>query len=242
MNFIIDLKSLLENITSELGGTLGLFLAAVLIITLAGIKLSRSADIIADRTGLGEAVVGAVLLGAVTSLSGLTVTLLAAAQSLPQLAISNAFGGIAIQTVFLSIADISYRKSNLEHAAASVENMTQGALLIIMLSIVLLASVGPDIRIFHIHIVTPLLFIVYVFGIRLLHHQHDRPMWHPRMTAATIKDKPDQNTLQNKSIVPVIATFLISALAIIAAGFILTDSSQALIEHTCLSQSFVGAL
>ncbi|MFO7729475.1 MAG: hypothetical protein R6V86_01790, partial [Spirochaetia bacterium] len=131
MNLYIDLKSLLENITSELCGTVGLFLAAVLIITLAGIKLSRSADIIADRTGLGEAVVGAVLLGAVTSLSGLTVTLLAAAQGLPQLAISNAFGGIAIQTVFLSIADISYRKANLEHAAASVENMTQGTLLII---------------------------------------------------------------------------------------------------------------
>ena len=70
MNLFIVVKSLLENITSELGGTLGLFLGAVIIITLAGIKLSRSADIIADRTGLGEAVVGAVLLGAVTSLSG----------------------------------------------------------------------------------------------------------------------------------------------------------------------------
>jgi len=242
MNFIIDLKSLLENITSELGGTLGLFLAAVLIITLAGIKLSRSADIIADRTGLGEAVVGAVLLGAVTSLSGLTVTLLAAAQSLPQLAISNAFGGIAIQTVFLSIADISYRKSNLEHAAASVENMTQGTLLIIMLTLVLLASVGPDIRIFHIHIVTPLLFIVYVFGIRVVHHQHHQPMWHPRITSATIKDYPDKTSWQQKSLLRVGATFLLSAVAIIGAGFLLTESSQALIQQTGLSQSFIGAL
>ncbi len=242
MDVFYTLTSLLDTLTSEIIGTSGLFLFALLIITLAGIRLSRSADIIADRTGLGEAVVGAVLLGAVTSLSGLTVTLLAAGRGLPQLAVSNAFGGIAIQTVFLSIADLSYTKTNLEHAAASVENMTQGALLIIMLSIVLLASIGPEIQIFHVHVATPLMCIVYVFGIRLLHHQHDRPMWHPRMTAATIKDKPDQNTLQNKSIVPVIATFLISALAIIAAGFILTDSSQALIEHTGLSQSFVGAL
>ena len=85
--------------------------------------------------------------------------------------------------MFLSIADISYRKSNLEHAAASVENMTQGTLLIIMLSLGLLASVGPDIRLFHIHILTPILFIVYVFGIRVVHHQHHQPMWHPRMSS-----------------------------------------------------------
>lgn len=140
MSLLIIIKSLLQSITSDLGGTAGLFLAGVLIITFACIKLSGSADIIADRTGLGEAVVGTVLLEAVTSLSGLTVTLFAAAQSMPQLSISNAFGGIAIQTVFLSIADISYRRYNLEHAAASVENMTQGTLLIIMLSMVLLAG------------------------------------------------------------------------------------------------------
>src|SRR6056297_2992177 len=208
MNLIIGLKSLIENITSGTASTVGLFLFAVLIITLAGIRLSRSADIIADRTGLGEAVVGAVLLGAVTSLSGLTVTLLAAAQSLPQLAISNAFGGIAVQTVFLSIADISYRKSNLEHAAASVENMTQGTVLIIMLSLVLLASVGPDIRVFNIHIVTPLLFIVYVFGIRVVHHQHDRPMWHPRMTSATIEDLPGEPLERRQSLIQVGTIFL----------------------------------
>ena len=234
--------NLVHTLTSSLEGTAGLFLFAVLIITFAGIRLSRSADIIADRTGLGEAVVGAVLLGAVTSLSGLTVTLLAAGQELPQLAISNAFGGIAIQTVFLSIADISYTKSNLEHAAASVENMTQGSLLIIMLSIVLLAGIGPDIRIFHVHIATPLMFLAYGFGIRMVHHQHDRPMWHPRMTSATIKDRPDKDSWQNKPVLQVTGTFIISAIAIIAAGFLLTESSQALMQHTGLSQSFVGAL
>ncbi|MCF7944470.1 MAG: sodium:calcium antiporter [Spirochaetia bacterium] len=244
MNLFIIIKTLLQSITSDLGGTLGLFLAGVLIITFAGIKLSWSADIIADRTGLGEAVVGAVLLGAVTSLSGLTVTLLAATQSMPQLAISisNAFGGIAIQTVFLSIADISYRKYNLEHAAASVENMTQGTLLIIMLSMVLMASVGPDIRIFHIHIVTPLLIAVYVFGIRVVHHQHNQPMWHPRRTSATLEDSPDRSSWQHNSLLRISTTFLLSAAAIIGAGFLLTESSQALIRHTGLSQSFIGAL
>jgi cation:H+ antiporter len=32
-------------------------------------------------------------------------------------------GGIAVQTVFLAIADLLYRGANLEHAASSVPNM-----------------------------------------------------------------------------------------------------------------------
>ena len=39
------------------------------------------------------------------------------------LAVSNAFGGIATQTACLAIADIVYRRANLEHAAASVDNL-----------------------------------------------------------------------------------------------------------------------
>ncbi|MFW6344018.1 MAG: hypothetical protein ACOC2B_04680, partial [Sediminispirochaetaceae bacterium] len=89
MDFFYALKPFIETINSGIGGTIGLFLFGLLIITGAGTKLSYSADIIADRTGLGEAVVGAVLLGAVTSLSGLTVTLFAAGRGLPQLAVSH---------------------------------------------------------------------------------------------------------------------------------------------------------
>ncbi|GGY53542.1 hypothetical protein [Parvularcula lutaonensis] len=48
------------------------------VILLAGIRLSAVADKLADRTGLGEALVGSVLLGAATSLSGLTTSVSAA--------------------------------------------------------------------------------------------------------------------------------------------------------------------
>ena len=50
-----------------------MFLLAALVIGVAGVALTRRADMLADRTGLGEAVAGAVFLGVTTSLSG-TVT------------------------------------------------------------------------------------------------------------------------------------------------------------------------
>jgi hypothetical protein len=39
------------------------------------------------------------------------------------------------QTAFLAIADILYRRANLEHAAASLTNLTQSGMLILLLSI-----------------------------------------------------------------------------------------------------------
>lgn len=47
----------------SLAVAIGLFVAATVAILLVGTRLTAVADILADRTGLGEAVVGAVLLG-----------------------------------------------------------------------------------------------------------------------------------------------------------------------------------
>ena len=104
---------------------IGLFAASAVVIAFAGVHMTRLADMIADRTGLGEAVIGGVLLGASTSLSGTVTSVSAAANGLASLAVSNAIGGICAQTVFLVVADLSYRKVNLEHAAADEKNMLQ---------------------------------------------------------------------------------------------------------------------
>ena len=46
------------------------FSICALVIAIAGTRITRVVDQLADRTGLGEATAGAVLLGAATSLSG----------------------------------------------------------------------------------------------------------------------------------------------------------------------------
>lgn len=100
--------------------------------------MTKVTDRLADKTGLGEAVVGALFLGGSTSLSGIVTSVTAAAGGYAELAISNALGETAAQTAFLSVADIVYRKANLEHAAASPANLTQGTLLLTLLTISLL--------------------------------------------------------------------------------------------------------
>ncbi len=131
------------------------FAVAALAITFVGTRLTTLTDRLADRTGLGEAFVGAVFLGAVTSLPGITASVVAAWGGRPEMALSNAIGGIASQTAFLALADNAYRKANLEHAAASVPNMMQAALLVVLLSLLITAMCTPDVSYFSIHPVTP---------------------------------------------------------------------------------------
>ena len=73
----------------------------------AGVRITHLADVLADRTGLGEALAGAVLLGAATSLSGVVASVVSALEGRPSLAFANSIGGIAAQTAFLALADLA---------------------------------------------------------------------------------------------------------------------------------------
>ena len=106
------------------------FALSALIIALAGTRLSGIADRLADRTGIGEALMGGVFLGASTSISGSVLSMVSAYDGFTDLAVSNAIGGIAVQTFFLVLADIFYKKANLEHAAVSSTNIMLAALLV----------------------------------------------------------------------------------------------------------------
>ncbi|MCS5573192.1 MAG: hypothetical protein NZ789_09670, partial [Pseudomonadales bacterium] len=54
------------------------FSVCALVIAIAGTRITRVVDQLADRTGLGEATAGAVFLGAATSLSGSVLSVAAA--------------------------------------------------------------------------------------------------------------------------------------------------------------------
>lgn len=63
---------------------------------LAGDQLSRLADDLAEATGIGRVLIGALLLGGVTSLPEVATTVTAGALGNPQLAIGNLMGGVAL--------------------------------------------------------------------------------------------------------------------------------------------------
>ncbi|QFU00296.1 Inner membrane protein YrbG [Halomonas sp. THAF5a] len=225
----------------SLATALALFAGCALVIAVVGTRLTGIVDDLADRTGLGEAIAGTLLLGMATSLSGLMVSAAAALADRPTLALSNALGGIAVQTLFLTVADITHRRANLEHAAASLGNLMQGGLLLCLLSLVLVGRFAPDGTLWQVHPVTPLLLVVYLFGLRLVGQSRDNPMWRPAQTRETEPDVPDEQALA-RSATRLWLAFAGLAALLGASGWLLERSAATIAEQTGLGQSVVGAL
>jgi cation:H+ antiporter len=209
-------------------------------IMVAGPRMVRLADRLADVTGLGEAFVGAVLVGAATSLPDILATVLPAARGLPELAIGNALGGVLGQTAFLAIADLTYRRANLEHAAASLPNLVQATLLVTLLGGMIMLFAAPPGAIFGVHPGTLVLVAVYAYGLRLVRETSDAPMWRAVETPETRTDVPDEPERDEGAPRMMWTRFVGLLLVLGAAGTTLAIAGESIVAETGLSEAAVG--
>ncbi len=218
-----------------------LVLSAGVLIT-AGVRFARIVDELADRTGIGEALAGALLLGAATSLPGLMTTITGATSGEAGFAVSNAIGGIAAQTTFLVIADMFYRRVNLEHAAASLPNIVQTMVLMALIGVVLAASGTPEIMVGWLHPATLVLVAVYGYGLIVTRRARNEPMWRPKRTGKTVidEDQPDQRS--DRSLRQLWMTFIGLAAVVGGVGYMIGRAGVVVATESGLSGSVVGAL
>ncbi len=216
------------------------FSVAALVIVIAGSQLARWADTLADRTGLGEALFGVFLLAGVTSLPDFAATLSAAVDHRPDLAMSNVMGSMAVNLAFLGVADIVYRKANLEHAAASPANLMLAGLLIVLLTLPLLATFTPTITRWGVHPITPVIIVAYLFGMHLVHRTEARPMWFPRLTQQTVSDEPAKHHRGRTATVWL--GFIGAAVVTSMAGWTLMEAAKSIADQAGLPDTLVGGL
>lgn len=217
------------------------FAAAALVIAVCGVLLTQRAEHIARRTGLGEALTGALFLGAITSLAGTITSVSAAWNGFPEIAFGNAVGGIAAQTTFIVLADLVYRKANLEHAAASEANLLQGVLLVALLALPLIGTSWPSLTLYSVDAISFALLGLYLFGVGLLAQSQRLPMWLPRRTAHT----PARRRAARRdtgSAVRLWLEFGALAAAVAFAGWIVAQAAVAVTREGGVSQTVVGLL
>ncbi len=220
---------------------MAVFAALTAIIGWFGVKMTKTARDLARSTGLGEAFVGALFIGASTSLSGITTSVTAAAAGHADLAVSNGLGGIAAQTAFLALADIAYRRANLEHAAASAENLFMSAFVMTLLGIHAIALSIPAITVFSVHPATLILIISYAFGVHLLSRTHKRPMWLPKRTADTSMEPANRGRKHRR---PWALWLRFTGYSVIVAlsGWSLAQLAVPLEHQTGLSHGIIGGV
>lgn len=226
----------------SLGLAVGVLVVSAGILVTAGVRFAKLVDEIADRTGMGEALAGALLLGAATSLPGLMTTVTGASSGEAGFAVSNAIGGIAAQTTFLVIADLIYRRVNLEHAAASLPNIVQTMVLMALIGVVLAATGTPEIVVGWVHPATLVLVAVYAYGLVVTRRARTSPMWRPRRTSETVADEEQPDTWSERSLARLWWTFAGFAAVVGVVGYLIGRAGLVVAAESGLSGSLVGAV
>ena len=128
-----------------------IFLIATVAIWVSGIKLTKAIDAITTHYGLGEAFGGMVFLAIVTNLPEIAITAVAAYHRDYDIAISNILGGIAIQTVVLSLIDVFGvgRSAPLTQKGHAKILILEGVSLIFILSVVIIGKQFPSSLIYY---------------------------------------------------------------------------------------------
>ncbi len=223
-----------------------IFAAAAGVVWFAGYRIAHYADVISARTGLGHALLGLLLLGGVTSLPELAVTLTASLSGNPSLAINNILGGVAMQVAILAIADFYIGRRALTSVVPDSIVLLQGALNIVLLSIVAVATIVGDVALLGIGLWSWLILLLFLIAMRMLSLADQRQPWLANVGKKRDGDDQEPGEAQDaaRSEAPlssVIAKATAAGAIILVAGYFVSDSGEAIAEKTGLGSSFVGA-
>ncbi|MFZ5781443.1 MAG: sodium:calcium antiporter [Pseudomonadota bacterium] len=228
-----------------LGANVVIFMAMAAVVWMAGVRITRYANVISIRTGIGQAVVGMLLLGGVTSLPELAVTASAAAQGSGGLAVNSLLGAVAMQVVILAMADFAVRGRALTAVVPNPLVLLQGAFVILLLCVVVSATVVGDVAFLRVGLWMWLLLFVGVFALRTLARAGDRQPWRASDHAeledqerrrAEAAAEGDASTDLRSSLVGA----AVAGTLIVAAGSVLSLTGDAIASQTGLGGNFVG--
>lgn len=205
------------------------FLICAAVIFICGKRLSYYGKLIAEKTGIGNAWVGLVLVASITSLPELIVGISSAAivQS-PDLAVGDVIGSCAFNLLLLSFLDLLSRKPILCQGSAT--HVLAAAMCIILLCIAGTGLFLPeDYSIANwLGIVSLIAFCGYFLAIRIIFNFEKR-----NRNVENTTDTPDKLS-------KIILYYILNGLAIVAAAVVLPNFARNIAAASGLGLTFVG--
>lgn len=158
------------------GGMAGVwvrYLGAAALVIAAAFSLSKSADVIAQATGLGGTFVGTTLVALTTSMPELVTTIAAVRMGAIDLAVGNVLGSNIFNMTILLVSDIFYRGAYILSSGSPTHAITALAGLVLS-GIVVLGLVAPTTRRWgRLSAEALIILVVYLIGTALVFiHRH----------------------------------------------------------------------
>jgi cation:H+ antiporter len=213
------------------------FAICAVLIGLAGTKLCRYADVIADKSGLSGNWVGLILLATVTSLpelvTGVSALTLA---NVPNIAVGSLLGSCVFNLVILVVLDFLVRGESLYRRASPSHILSAG------FGVILIGFVGLNVllvgkatfNVAHMGVYTPAIVLFYIVAMRAL-FAHERAQ--VKEFVEQVADRYPEITLHQAYL-----RYALSAMVVVAAGIYLPFVGAQLAEAMGWHNTFVGTL
>lgn len=216
-----------------------IFLGAAALVWGAGTRLARYTDGTSEKTGMGKAFAGMLLLGVITSLPEVANVITASAIANPALAVNNLLGSAAINVLLLAIGDAFVGRDAVTSVVVKPSTMMMSALSILVLIAVAMAVTTGDVEIVGIGLWGPALCALSVGGFWLSSHYDARAPW----TVKGERSKRDKRNIDERAQpLPrsLVLKTAISGIAIFTAGYALSQTGDALAKQTGIGSGMVG--
>lgn len=214
------------------------FVVGALLVILAGVVLTKNADVLGRALGLGAGWAGVLILPLATSLPELVSSIRAALIQAPDLAIGNLFGSNLFNITIIAIIDLMQGKGSL------FARLKEGHVITASFTIALISIAGlglllpfPTFGGGWIGLDTLLLMASYLVAAKLITGYEKRGLHNP-----SSDNHGDVNTGYADKPINALFYFILAAGVILFAGTYLTDASDIIALETGLERTFVGSI
>ncbi len=212
--------------------------ASLAVIGIAGVKLSRYGDIIAEKSGISRGWVGLIMLATVTSLPELVTGISSVTvASVPDIAVGDIMGSCVFNLLIIVVLDFLYRKESVYTRARQGHVLSAGygiALIGFAGFNLLLYRTGTFPSLGHVGLYTPVILLLYLLAMRSLYrYEHAQ-------VSEYVEDRVELHP--DMSLKQAVRGYAMAAVVVVAAGIWLPFIAKDLAEVMGWGQSFVGTL
>ncbi|MGE5892636.1 MAG: sodium:calcium antiporter [bacterium] len=207
-------------------------------IVIAGTRLSKYGDIIAEKTGLGATWIGVVLMASVTSLPELVTGISSVTfAGVPDIAVGNVIGACVFNMLTLAFLDLFQRMAPLSARAHQGHTLSAGFGILLMGIVASSLFLGE--RISPLGWIGPysvVFVILYFAAMRLIY------MYEKRRISAFLKEMAIELKYSHISTARAVTAYAVNAGIVIAAALFLPAIGGKIAEMSGLGQTFVGTI
>lgn len=212
--------------------------ACLAVIGVAGVRLSRYGDIIAEKSGLSRGWVGLILLATVTSLPELVTGLSSVTiAQVPDIAVGDIMGSCVFNLLIIVVLDFLYRKESVYTRARQGNVLSAGygiALIGFAGFNLLLYRAGTFPSLGHVGLYTPVILLLYLLAMRSLYR------YEQTQVSEYVEDRAERHP--EMRLKQAVQGYAMASVAVVAAGIWLPFIAKDLAAAMTWEQSFVGTL